>query len=77
MEIPFILQENGKDYVYVAGEDDRLEKRQLVTGGNLWGSYIKVLDGLTVEDHIAFPYGRDIKDGAKIRYAEIDELYSY
>ncbi len=77
VEIPFILQENGKDYVYVAGEDDRLEKRQLVTGGNLWGSYIKVLDGLTVEDHIAFPYGRDIKDGAKIRYAEIDELYSY
>ncbi len=77
VEIPFVLQENGKSYVYVAGADERLEKRLLSTGGNLWGSYIKVLDGLTEEDHIAFPYGRGLQDGAKIRYAEIDELYSY
>ena len=77
VEIPFVLQENGRSYVYAAGEDGRLEKRLLVTGGNLWGSYIKVLDGLTEEDYIAFPYGRGIQDGAKLRYAEISELYSY
>lgn len=77
VEIPFVLQENGRSYVYAAGENDRLEKRLLTTGGNLWGSYIKVLDGLTVEDHIAFPYGRSVKEGAKLRYAEIDELYAY
>ena len=77
VEMPFILQENGKNYVYAAGADGRLEKRLLSTGGNLWGSYIKVLDGLTEEDYIAFPYGRSIQDGAKIRYAEISELYSY
>jgi len=77
VEVPFIREENGKSYVYTPDTDGRLEKRFVSTGGNLWGSYIKILDGLTTEDHIAFPYGRSVKEGAKTRIAGIDELYSY
>lgn len=77
VETPFIREENGRSYVFVQNEDGLLEKRYLTSGGSLWGSYIKVLDGLTVEDYIAFPYGRSVKDGAKTRQAGIDELYSY
>ena len=77
VEVPFIREENGKSYVYTPGKDGRLEKRFVATGGNLWGSYIKILDGLTTEDYIAFPYGRSVEEGAKTRIAGIDELYSY
>ena len=76
LEMPFIRQENGKSYVYVVGEDGLLEKRFIVTGQNLWGSWLEVLSGLSEEDYIAFPYGRQTVDGAKVRYAESDELYS-
>lgn len=77
VQTPFVRKENGKDYVYTLGENGRLEKRFVTTGGNLWGSYVKILDGLTTEDYIAFPYGRSVEEGAKTRIAEIDELYSY
>ena len=46
------------------------------TGRNLWNSYIEILDGLTEEDYIAFPYGRHTVEGARTRIAETDELYS-
>lgn len=77
LEMPFIRQENGKSYLYVRGDDGLLEKRFVTTGKNLWGSYLEILDGLTAEDYIAFPYGRGVKDGAKTREAEADELYAY
>lgn len=73
----FIRQENGRSYIFAAGADGLLEKRYVKTGRYLWGSDLEILDGLTEEDYIAFPYGRQTKDGAKIRYAETDELYSY
>jgi len=76
LEQPFIRQEGGKSYVYTVGEDGLLEKRYVLTGKNLWGSYIEILGGLTYEDSVAFPYGRQVRDGAKVRYAEPDELWA-
>ena len=75
LEQPFILQENGNNYVYVANEDGKLEKRKLTTGITLWGSSVQVLDGLTLEDNIAFPYGKNAREGAKAKLATLDELY--
>jgi multidrug efflux pump subunit AcrA (membrane-fusion protein) len=73
----FVRQENGKNYVYVVGADGTLEQRFIKTGRVLWGSEYEILDGLTQDDYIAFPYGRNVKDGANVTYADIDELYSY
>lgn len=77
LEMPFILQENGRSYVYVTDEEGYLTKRYLTTGVTLWGSYVQVLDGLTQEDTIAFPYGKNAKEGAKTQLATLDELYGY
>ena len=76
LETPFIRQESGRSYVYTVGDGGRLEKRYVRTGQNLWGSYVEILDGLTADDYVAFPYGRQTQDGAKVRYAEPDELWA-
>lgn len=77
LNLPFVREENGKNYIYVRGEDGLLEKRLVTTGRNLWGSYLEILDdGLSEDDYIAFPYGRNLRDGAKTREADTDELYS-
>ena len=47
------------------------------TGEILWGSYARVISGLTVDDRIAFPYDKNAKDGVKAKEAELSELYSY
>lgn len=76
LELPFVLSENSKSYVYVADENGKLEKREVTTGKNLWSSYVEIKSGITMEDNIAFPYGKNIKEGAQTVVASIDELYS-
>ena len=73
----FIRTDNGKHYVYVRGENDTLEKRSVQTGKDLWGDYSEIKGGLTLEDKVAFPYGRDVVEGAKTVDAEPSELYGY
>ncbi|MCR5173779.1 MAG: hypothetical protein K6C09_03970, partial [Oscillospiraceae bacterium] len=72
----FIRSDNGKKYVFVRGEDDTLEKRSVQTGRDLWGEYSEIKGGLTTEDRVAFPYGRDVVEGAKTVEAEPSELYA-
>ena len=77
LENPFLRTEQGKSYVYVRGEDGLLEKRYVTTGKSLWGSYTEVLSGLTAEDFIAFPYGKNVKEGAGTKESDLSELYDY
>jgi multidrug efflux pump subunit AcrA (membrane-fusion protein) len=77
LESMFILTEGSKSYVYVRGENNKLEKRQVKTGTISYGS-VEILSGLDRDtDWVAFPYGTSIKDGAATREATLDELYSY
>ena len=55
LESFFLRSENGKSYVMVRGENDKLEKRWVQTGRDLWGSYTQIRGGLTLEDYVAFP----------------------
>lgn len=75
LETPFILQENGKSYIYAANENGKLEKREVVTGKDLWGSYLEIRSGVTPEDWIAFPYGKNVTEGAKTKQGTASELY--
>ena len=77
LENPFLRTEQGKSYVYVRGEDGRLEKRYVTTGKSLWGSYTEILSGITPEDFIAFPYGKNLTEGAPTRESDLSELYDY
>ena len=75
LENPFLRTEQGKSYVYVRGEDGKLEQRFVTTGKALWGSYTEVLDGLTPEDYIAFPYGKNVVVGADTVEGDNSDLY--
>ena len=75
LENPFLRTENGETFVYVAGADGKLEKRSVITGKSLWGSYTQILEGLSAEDLIAFPYGKNLKPGAPTQLSDISALY--
>lgn len=77
LQNPFLRTEGGESYVMVRGEDGRLEKRVVTVGKALWGSYTEILSGLTVDDMIAFPYGKDVKAGMKTVEGDLADLYNY
>jgi len=75
LENPFLRTEQGETYVYLRGADGKLEKRTVVTGKSLWGSYTEILSGLTAEDYIAFPYGKTVIAGADTVESDMSALY--
>lgn len=75
VESAFVRTENGQSYVYAKNEKGLLEKRELATGGTLWGSYTQVYSGLSMDDYVAFPYGRKVREGAKTKDAGMSELW--
>ena len=75
LENPFLRTENGRSYVFVLGQDGKLEQRFVTTGKSLWGSYTEILSGLSAEDLIAFPYGRNVKPGVAATEGDLSNLY--
>ena len=75
LQNPFLRTEQGNSYVYVLGADGALEKRFVKTGKALWGSYTEILSGLSQEDMVAFPYGKNVKPGAPAAEGEMSDLY--
>ena len=75
LENPYLRTENGQSYVYVQGADGLLEKRFVTIGRSLWGSYTEILEGLSENDLIAFPYGKAVKEGAPAQESDYSTLY--
>ena len=75
LQNPFLRTEQGKTYVYVMGADGKLEQRFVKTGKALWGSYMEILEGLSQEDMVAFPYGKNVKAGAPAVEGDMSDLY--
>lgn len=75
LENPFLRKENGSAFVYVRGENGKLERREVVTGKSLWGSYTEIVQGLSAEDKVAFPYGKAVKPGAATAPGDYSTLY--
>lgn len=55
--------ENGASYVMVRGEDGKLHRQTVVTGKMVYGAYLEIKSGLTQDDYIAFPYGKNVTEG--------------
>ena len=70
----FVREEDGKKYVYKRDENNKLKKQYIITG-TLSDSGYEVLEGLSESDWIAFPYGKNVKEGAKTREGSVRELY--
>ena len=67
----------GRSYVFVQGKNGRLEKRYVTVGKSLWGSYTEIRSGLSETDYIAFPYGKNVKEGAPTVEGDRNDLYNY
>lgn len=72
----FLRTEQGRSYVFVAGAEGRLEKRYVTTGKTLWGESTEILSGLDAADRLAFPYGKNVTEGAPTQEGSIADLYS-
>ena len=73
----FVRSENGSNYVY---KDDNgvLKKQEIAVGATVDSGYdVIVKGGLSANDLIAFPYGKDIKEGARTKEVTLDEMYGY
>lgn len=71
----YVREENGRSYVLKADENGRLVKQYVVTGRTLWGQAVEIISGLTMEDQIAFPYGKDAREGAKVKESAGGDIY--
>lgn len=71
----YVRDENGQSYVYIAGENDRLVKQYVKTGKIVYGEQIEIKEGLTIDDRIAFPYGKNVKEGVKIKENSEDTMF--
>lgn len=72
---PYFVREekDGKSYVWKQGEDGLLTKQYVITGKMIYGGMaVEITDGIKMSDKIAFPYGKDVKEGAKTK--EVDAL---
>lgn len=64
IEKAYVREENGKSYCMIADENGRLKKQYVETGRTVYGSAVEIKSGLLEEDLIAFPYGKDVVEGA-------------
>lgn len=69
----FVRKDERGHYVLVADENGRLERRQVTTGTSLWGSYLQILSGVSVDDSVAFPYGKTAVEGAQTEQVDYPE----
>lgn len=66
LPIMYVRSDNAGSYVMLADENDRLTKQYVRTGKTLWGSEIEIKSGVSLEDRIAFPYGKSVREGARV-----------
>ena len=73
----FLRSDGNRTYVYVRGAEGLLEKRYLECGVSPDGYMTPVYSGITEEDYLAFPYGKDIAEGAPTYEGTDQDLYGY
>lgn len=66
----YVRSDDGGSYVMLADENNRLKKQYVRTGKTIWGSSIEIKSGVTLEDRIAFPYGKTVREGARVNNAD-------
>lgn len=74
IELAFVREESGSYYVMVVNDDNVLEKRYVKVGRSYYGYGIDILSGLSEEDRIALPYGKNT-EGMPVVDVEYNDLY--
>lgn len=71
----YVRKDEQGSFVMAADENDKLVKRYVRTGKTLWGYSIEIKGGITLDDRIAFPYGKTVKEGAPVNNLEYPEFW--
>ena len=59
----YIRTEDKKSYVYLRDKKTKRLKKQYITiGKTMNGQYIEIVSGVTEDDNIAFPYGKNLRE---------------
>lgn len=75
IEKAFVRTEDGQYYVMKDDGKGRL-KKQIVQIARVWyGSTYEIAEGLSMDDKIAFPYGKHVKEGARTEEGSMQDLY--
>jgi hypothetical protein len=73
----FLRTEGNRSFVFVRNADGLLEKRYLECGVSTDGYMTPIHSGITEEDFVAFPYGKQIVEGAPTYEGTDQDLYGY
>ena len=69
LQAAYVREDGGRNYVLKVGEDGRVYRQYVETGKVIYGGwYVEIISGLTLDDYIAFPYGKNAVEGAKADY---------
>lgn len=72
----YVREDDAGSYVMKKGPNGRLLKQPVETGKMMGGGYaVEIKSGLTQEDSVAFPYGKDLREGMRTRPKGSDEDY--
>ena len=67
-------KEDGKSYVMKDDGTGHLVKQYVKTGKTIYGYAVEIKSGVTMDDYLAFPYGRQQKKESKPIRMKIPEL---
>ena len=78
MQSTFRKHISAQNYVYIRDKKTkRLKKQYVKVGKTMNGQYMEIISGLTDEDNIAFPYGKNLREGVKTKISEDDSEMIY
>ena len=61
----YLRKEDGKSYVMKDDGTGHLVKQYVKTGKTIYGYAVEIKSGITMDDYLAFPYGKTAKEGVK------------
>ena len=71
------VRKDGKDYYVMKEENGKLKKQVVQIGSISYGEYMEILDGITMDDYLAFPYGKNVKEGKSVQISDGSEGGAY
>lgn len=71
------VRKDGKDYYVMKEENGKLKKQIVQIGSIAYGEYMEILDGITMDDYLAFPYGKNVKEGKSVQISDGSEGGAY
>lgn len=63
----YVREIDGQYYVLKEGKDHRIHKQIVEIGKVVYGTAYEIIDGITADDYIAFPYGKNAVINTRVK----------